>query len=580
MKTLLQPCIRIASCFLILFALSFAASAQQQRGTITGRVVSEDGAPLSAVTVMLSPYASSSASRSFKTALTDEEGNFHFPNLPQRSYSINVLESRGYLSPPRPSNFPQPIYRLGDNAIIRMSRGGVITGRVSYASGDTMISVYVMALRIRDAEGAPLRSQNYYRSRMTDDRGVYRIYGLQPGTYIVAVNHSGASFYGQQTPFDGDAPTYHPSTTRDTATEIQVSAGIEVSGVDIRHRGEQGRVISGKVTGSAESTYLSNVALLTFPAGMHAGITASKPGDGDSGFAFLGIPDGEYELVADHGSQDGESNSRSEPRRVTVRGADVTGIELRMLPMASIAGRVVLESSPNACDPKAKNSLEELTLNPRREEKPTDSPAQSPRFQQIFVPNEKGEFKMNALPAGRFRIEPNLPNENWFVKSVSSVSTSTGVAGKPSAATDLARSGALLKSGERLSGVTVTIADGAASLRGKIVAAKDGGKLPSRLRIHLVPAETSATENVLRYGEASTNDGSFAFTNFAPGKYWLLARTVPDNEPADRLPPPAAWDSAERAKLRKEADAAKNEIELKACQRITDHVLKLSTPAK
>ncbi|MGH9802882.1 MAG: hypothetical protein ACRD82_21150, partial [Blastocatellia bacterium] len=61
---------------------------------------------------------------------------------------------------------------------------------------------------------------------------------------------------------------------------------------------------------------------------------------------------------------------------------------------------------------------------------------------------------------------------------------------------------------------------------------------------------------------------------FAPGKYWLLARTIPDNESSDRLPSPVAWDAAERAKLRKEAEAAKNEIELKACQRVKDYVLR------
>ena len=571
---------------ILLIALFLPVSAQQQRGTITGRVVTDEGAPLSGVTVMLSSYSGSAISGTLKRALTDQEGNFQFTNLAARSYTINVTETLGYVQPPRPSNVPQPTYRIGENATLRLTRGGVITGRVTYANGDPMIGVYVSAIRVRDTNGAPVNSQSTFLARLTDDRGVYRIYGLTAGTYVVTVNHGGTTFYGQQTPFDGDAPTYYPSATRDTAVEIQVQTGIEVSGIDIRHRSERGFAVSGKIIGGSESTgpmnFLASVFIRTFPTGLNVGITAVQPGTGN-GFSFLGLPDDEYELVAELPSSDGDGSQLSEPRRITVRGGDVTGIELRLMPLASIAGKVVLEPSPNACDPKAKLSPEELTLIPRREEKPTDSPALLQRYHGVFAPSDKGEFKLNRLAAGRYRIETILPGENWFVKSISSSGSSGASAASPAGAStaaakpvanDLARLGAMLKSGEKLTGVTVTIADGAASLRGKILPAKDGGNLPARLRIHLIPAEATAADDVLRFGEVLTSDGSFAFTNFAPGKYWLLAKPVADNEATDRLPPPAAWDAAERLKLRKAAEAAKTEIELKPCQRVKDHVLK------
>ena len=59
----------------------------------------------------------------------------------------------------------------------------------------------------------------------------------------------------------------------------------------------------------------------------------------------------------------------------------------------------------------------------------------------------------------------------------------------------------------------------------------------------------------------------------APGKYWLLAKAVTGNEPVDFPVLLTAWDAAERAKLRRQAEAAKNEIELKACQRVKDQVV-------
>jgi hypothetical protein len=121
----------------------------------------------------------------------------------------------------------------------------------------------------------------------------------------------------------------------------------------------------------------------------------------------------------------------------------------------------------------------------------------------------------------------------------------------------------------------VTFAEGAAILRGKITPENEGARLPSRLRLHLIPADPKAAEDVLRYSETIVrSEGAFAFNNIAPGKYRLLTRVVPDDEPIDRPPFPAAWDANERAKLRKEAEAMNVEVELKPCQRLTDQVVK------
>jgi len=121
----------------------------------------------------------------------------------------------------------------------------------------------------------------------------------------------------------------------------------------------------------------------------------------------------------------------------------------------------------------------------------------------------------------------------------------------------------------------VVIAEGAASLNGRVVPAKEGSKLPSRLRIHLIPAEASAADEVLRYAEtAVAPDGGFGFKHIAPGKYLVYARQASEKEMNNDRSRPAAWDAVERAKIRREAATAKNEIELKACERVKDHVLR------
>ena len=114
-------------------------------------------------------------------------------------------------------------------------------------------------------------------------------------------------------------------------------------------------------------------------------------------------------------------------------------------------------------------------------------------------------------------------------------------------------------------------------MSGKVVAAKDGARLPSRLRVHLAPAEAANATDPLRYAEETARgDGAFAFNNIAPGRYWLIARAMPEDEPIDLPPTPIAWDANERTKLRREAEALKIEVELKPCQRVTEQIVKFA----
>src|SRR5258708_20302274 len=100
------------------------------------------------------------------------------------------------------------------------------------------------------------------RDRATDDRGYYRLYGLQPGTYIVSAG--GATQFGGafgNSVYANDAPTFAPASTRDTAVEIVVSSGQEAT-ADIRYRGEPGHSISGRVTAAQpHPPYLPTISL-------------------------------------------------------------------------------------------------------------------------------------------------------------------------------------------------------------------------------------------------------------------------------------------------------------------------------
>ena len=540
----------------------------QQRGAITGRVVSDTGKPLVNISVRLNSYGGGIS----RSTTTDTEGRFQFNGLADRTYSVSADPAQGYLLKPVPVEDRNRRYRPGDSVTFTLVKGGVITGRVTDPDGNPVISIPISLIRVIDERGNKHNAAVGGLPRTTDDRGVYRIYGLQPGTYIVAANpNSTYGGFSQFSPYVGQMATYHPSATRDTAAEVQINYGTEASGIDIRFRAETGRTISGKVIGGGLT--INNAASISLTnATTQAQVLndLARPAEGQHVFSMPGLPDGEYLLTATLSQSATDEFFSSEPRRVTVKGADVTGLTLSLTALPVIFGRVVVEKSATVCDAKLATTLSDVTLLTRLSQKTGAQQASLSRFPVRNAPaDEKGEFKITHLTAGHHHLRAFSRNENWFVKSIHAAPSGLS---RSSIVADLVRSGVMLKPGERLTGVTIAVTDGAASLSGKIVPARETDKLPQRARVYLVPAEPAAADQLLRYHEIQTVTGVFSFTNLAPGKYRLLAKPIAEEETVP--PPPAAWDVAERLKLRREAEAAKHEIELKPCQRVKDYTLR------
>ncbi len=564
----------------------------KREGAITGRVIGVEGQPMANVGVYARQLVEKP--RATNSATSDDDGNFKLTGLSSGAYVLSAY-CPGYIAA------ENAIHRIGENVTVNMVKGGVITGRVTDETREPIVGVHVLSHRLRDLDGKTAGSgfEKYsLNEALTDDRGIYRIYGLPPGVYIVRI----ASEYS----FDsahiiGDATTYYPSATRDTAGEINLGAGEEVSGIDIRHRGDRGRIVSGAVSGGSESSPLLRLYIKLKALG--TGFFEAGASSHDSrGFAFYGVPDGAYELIARRVSNGGDEFS-SARRRIVVKGADVSGIELKLSPHGSISGRVVIESSnatkkcaadgaqaENQTSSQAseqagrRSMIEELTLKADLDE--PNPRAQLPLFDWAsvygFPPNEKGEFALKNLEAGRYRIAVNLSDDGWRLRAItmsgqSGAGTARQQAGAAKSSVDAARDGVAIKPGEKLSGVEVIIVEDAATLNGRVLPSKNGMKLPSLLRVHLIPAEVASADDVVRYAETDVrDDGSFEFKHIAPGKYLLHARQIVEKEANDNRVRPVAWDAVERAKLRSEAVARKNEIELQACGRVKNYVLQFN----
>ena len=140
--------------------------------------------------------------------LTDAQGRFVFRNLPKGTYSLMATIGGSGYSPSgfivtglghqigayldgsygqrRPGGPSQSIdlaegERIGD-AVIRLWKGGAISGRVFDEAGEPLVDVAVAAVQ-RGADGRLYTGP----TDRTDDRGAYRIATLKPGSYLVVV---------------------------------------------------------------------------------------------------------------------------------------------------------------------------------------------------------------------------------------------------------------------------------------------------------------------------------------------------------------------------------------------------------
>jgi len=570
---------QVLICLSILFTLSQVAFAQRSPGSISGRVVAEDGQPLPrAVVTIVGVGGDMSKLLSGRLALaTDASGEFEADRLDPAPYVIQVT-APGY-QPVHPPNPAAPEFHyIGETVTITMRKGGVITGKVTTATGDPVVGVPMSAVLLTAPMTAPAgmsfsMTSGQLSQQQTDDRGVYRLYGLAPGKYAVAAGSSG--FALSATPFLGRALTFHPmAATRAAATPITISGSEEVTGIDIQYRGERGYSLSGKLTGLAQSDPLNaaknmTMVLLKRPnADDVVSMTMVVPMAGMDTYSLDGLPNGEYEVLATQLGLGAETQAAAAPRRVSINGANLSGIDLALSPLAAISGKLSLENPPAEsaaakCAPARNAQLDEVVLTARKDQ-PLDKNSLDLSVlgvNQPGVPNARGEFALRGLTAGRYRLAAQLPEESWYLKTLQLP------------ALEPARDGMLLKAGERLAGLQLTVAVGGASLQGTLKVAA-GAKSPNRFRVHLLPAELTAKDDLLRYAETVADGaGSFTFEHLAPGKYWLLARGVPVAESSEKPPRPLAWDVTERAKLRREAEAAKQEIELGVCQRKTDVLL-------
>ena len=221
-------------------AAGIAIAAQAQQGTaISGRVVSAaTGQPIAGARV------GSNAADVGLSATTDAQGNYSLNTLSWSGRYVVRASAAGYVDAvygDDPDLGPLIIStaqgRQPTGVDFALQRGATIAGRVIDDAKEPLVKARVTAVTERWFSLAKARRYSSYYSAETNDRGEFRLIGLAPGEYAIAVHDRGSV-------------TFAPSTTSlKDARRITVGVGELIEGVAVQSRAGASGSIKGHVVG-------------------------------------------------------------------------------------------------------------------------------------------------------------------------------------------------------------------------------------------------------------------------------------------------------------------------------------------
>jgi hypothetical protein len=351
------------------------------------------GRPVSEATVVLS--------REDGTVLeveTDSEGQAVLPELRPGAYWVRA-EKAGYVDLLDRNGRGRPIVvsAANKNPIrIGLTRTATISGQVVDDQGNPLQGANIVAVVRRGIDSAPLYTRSGGPGH-TDESGKYRLHGLPPGQYSVAVVPFGEA--------SGFAPVFFPgSSSPGEAQFFELKPGETTASVNLRVATVETRSISGKVSGmpADASADRAAVALVTRD-GLLVAVSGATAG-ADGAFVLRDVPPGEYQLIAwipfagwDTGRKAAGANARSAVKSVSISSVDLQA-DLELQPLAKVSGRLVWDGSPRSNYPC--QGGKQVVFHSEDGWLSVWSPA---------VVVEGDRVSVAALPAGRYRVEmPDL----------------------------------------------------------------------------------------------------------------------------------------------------------------------------
>lgn len=472
--------------------LSVSLYAAAIRGTVAEN---QTGRPVARTTVELQPLPGTAGQT--LSVRTNRFGIFEFGSVAPGSYVLKASK-RGFM----PAEYGQKRWNAAGTPVavraeetatvaLRLLRYSAISGTVGDENEVGLPDYEVLVYRV----GQPPQIAANGRS---DERGVFRVSGLEPGAYLV---RSAA----RQDADEEYLPTFSKETAQaDQASIVPVDTEEEARGADVR-------VLPGK-------PYSISGMALTVPPGIPVRVTlASEMGRQtveSPEFRFTGLPPGPYELFAEAPENPGlNSRAQAAYTRVPLDG-DVTNLRL---PLQEV------RDSRFDIEPSQARDWSALQLQARRKDLAGTGPPERLRL-------SSGRAK---LAPGRWELSLTPP-AGYYVSGFSGPGVNPSLVSAPDGWNEI-----LVGS---FTSVRFSLSDGGGGLRGTVKAA---GESVAGAPVYLEAYDATNRKRLSDLKTARTDPrGVYQFQDLAPGSYRVLATFE------YRDPDPAAMEAARAQSVR------------------------------
>jgi hypothetical protein len=485
---------------------------QPPTGTITGRVTL-DGKPLPEVSVSLVPTESGnpfSPNNPSNQTVTDSDGKFRMTTVPAGVFTLTIL--------PGPLVIPHDGYgptgkvvavRAGEDVKgidLALKRGGIITGQVTDSDGLPIIgqSVTLEAL----AAGGTRRPIETGPPSDTDDQGVYRLYGLPAGRYLVTIR----STYDLNV--TGYSTIYYPGVTQiSEAGVIEVGDAEEKRNVNIvLNPLADGYSISGRVVDSFTGSPVANIRyrLAENTRNTRSAATLLNGRTNEKGeFLSSPIPSGSYVIFA---LPDSQSDVYSDSVPLVISDSDLKNLEIKIHRGATLSGTLFIEGIDSVKSPEIFTGLR-VSAGQYDE---------TGRLNTVSAKvSQDGSFTISGLRAGKTYLLANAdpPTRISLIRIEKDNQDQ--------------RNGIEISGDAAVGGVRLFAAYANNTLRGEI--SFRNGTPPEATRFRVALMKPGVRDRVIAVADTDS-DRRFVMTNVPTGDFELMVLATSSSTPRAQLP--------------------------------------------
>ncbi len=381
--------------------------------------VTRRGSGVPGTMMMSGPIMAGSMGGQGYSATSEADGSFRIEGMEPGDYMLSG-QRMGFLNTNYGAKSP-------------MHAGTTLTLRPGQQMTDVNLALIPQAVisgKVLDEDGDPLPGtmievlgQMWQRGKLrymphggnpANDLGEFRIANLSPGKYFLCAQRMNFAMQNDLPPTPGKPDVrpvrtcYPEATSVETATPIQVKAGQDLSGTDIRLHSAATYHIRGKVAGSLPDSQSERITVNLAQGDSFFGFMGGQAMVGkDRTFDISGVSPGSYVLTLL--VMGGPVRSLNH-QPVDVGSGDVNDLMLTITPPGSLQGQIHLEGTP----PAGANAVNMANIRVR---------LTSADSVMVFAPlpnvtaKADGTLSAENVSPGKYYVQVNAPS-GTYLKSV------------------------------------------------------------------------------------------------------------------------------------------------------------------